>query len=102
MQYWQIIRDIRARERGEKTFYGLPHHGIWMVAALTGFASFPTLWLQTQWIINLGLSYELYILGIANLVSLALSIFNTQVIRWVERDLAPGEAVHPRPAPSAA
>jgi hypothetical protein len=58
--------------------------------------------LQTRWIIDLGLSYELYILGIANLVSLALSILNTQVIRWVERDLAPGEAAHPGPAASAA
>ena len=101
VQYWQIMRDIRARERGEKTFYGLPHHGIWMVGVLTGFASFPTLWLQTRWIINLNLSYELYILGIANLVSLALSLINTQAIRWVERDLPPGEAAHPTPAASA-
>jgi hypothetical protein len=91
VQYWQIMKDIRARERGEKTFFGLPHHGIWMVGVLTGFASFPTFWIQTQWIINLGLSYELYILGIANLVGLILGTLNTQVIRWIERDLKPDE-----------
>ena len=91
VQYWQIMKDIRARERGEKTFFGLPHHGIWMVGVLTGFASFPTFWIQTQWIINLGLSYDLYILGIANLVGLILGTLNTQVIRWIERDLKPDE-----------
>jgi hypothetical protein len=91
VQFWQIMKDIRARERGEKTFFGLPHHGIWMVGVLTGFASFPTFWIQTQWIINLGMSYELYILGIANLVGLILGPLNTQVIRWIERDLKPDE-----------
>jgi maltose/moltooligosaccharide transporter len=91
VQYWQIMKDIRARERGEKTFFGLPHHGIWMVGVVTGLASFPTFWIQTQWIINLHLSYELYILGIANLVGLILGTLNTQVIRWVERDLTPEE-----------
>ena len=91
VQYWQIFKDIRARERGEKTFFGLPHHGILMVGSITGLASFPTFWLQTQWIINLGLSYELYILGIASLVSLVLGPLNLQVIRWLERDLKPDE-----------
>jgi len=91
VQYWQIMQDIRARERGERTRWGLPHHGIWMVGALTGFASFPTFWIQTQWIIGLGLSYELYIIGIASLVGLILGTLNTQVIRWVERDLTPDE-----------
>jgi hypothetical protein len=91
VQYVHILRDIRACERGEKTFFGLPHHGIWMVGVLTGFASFPTFWIQTQWIINLGLSYELYILGIANLVSLVLGTLNTQVVRWIERDIPPGD-----------
>jgi hypothetical protein len=91
VQYWQIMRDIRARERGEHTRFGLPHHGIWMVGALTGFATFPVLWVQTQWVINLGLSYELYVMGIANLVGVALSTLNTQVIRWVERDLTLAE-----------
>jgi hypothetical protein len=85
------MRDIRARERGEHTRFGLPHHGIWMVGALTGFATFPVLWVQTQWVINLGLSYELYVMGIANLVGVALSTLNTQVIRWVERDLTLAE-----------
>jgi hypothetical protein len=91
VQVWQIFKDIRAHERGEKTFFGLPHHGIMMVGTLTGLASFPTTWLQTQWIINLGLSYELYILGIANLVCLILGPLNVQVIRWIERALKPDE-----------
>lgn len=93
VQFWHILKDCRARERGEKTFFGLPHHGIWMVGELTGLAAFPVTWLQTQWIINLGLSKELYILGIAGLIGMLLTPIATQVIRWIERDLPPqGEA----------
>ncbi len=91
VQYWQILRDIAARERGEKTRFGLPHHGVWMVGAITGLALFPAFWLKTQWMISLGLAHELYILSIANLVALMLSTLSTQVIRWIERDLTPAE-----------
>jgi MFS family permease len=91
VQYVHILRDIRACERGEKTFFGLPHHGIWMVGALTGLAGFPALWVKTQWMINLNLAYELYILGIANLATVILGTISTQCIRWMERDIPPGD-----------
>ena len=91
LQVRDIRRDIAAGLRGERTRFGLPHHGIWMVAALTGLAGFPALWVKTQWMINLNLAYELYILGVANLVSVILGTINTQVIRWMERDLTPEE-----------
>ena len=89
VQYWHILRDCRARERGEKTRFGLPHHGIWMVGAITGFAAFPAFWLKTQMLINMGKSYEIYILSIANLVGLVLGTLSTQMIRWIERDVPP-------------
>ncbi len=91
VQFWHILRDSRARERGEKTFFGLPHHGIWMVGELTGLAAFPVTWLQMQWIINLDLSKELYILGISGLIGMLLTPITTQVFRWIERDLTPEE-----------
>ncbi|MFH1024654.1 MAG: MFS transporter [Planctomycetota bacterium] len=91
VQYWHIMRDIAARERGERTRFGLPHHGVWIVGTLTSLASFPVFWIKTQWMINLGLGYELYILGIANLVGLVLGVLSTQMVRWIERDLTPEE-----------
>jgi len=94
VQFWHILRDCKARERGEKTRFGLPHHGIWMVGSITGFASFPAFWVKTEMLISLGKAYEIYILSIANLVGLVLGTLATQMIRWVERDIPP-EEMHP-------
>ena len=65
-----------AASRRNRTRCGLPHHGIWMVGAITGFASFAAFWLKTQMLIDLGKLYEAYILS-------------TQLIRSVERDIPP-------------
>jgi MFS family permease len=94
VQFWHILRDCRAHERGEKTRFGLPHHGIWMVGSITGFAGFPAFWLKTQMLINMGKAYEIYILSIANLVGIILGTLSTQMIRWIERDV-PESEMHP-------
>jgi len=91
VQVRDIRRDMAARQRGERTRFGLPHHGIWMVSALTGLVGFPALWVKTQWMINMDLAHEIYILGIANLAAVILGALNTQFIRWMERDLTPDE-----------
>jgi hypothetical protein len=91
VQFWHILRDCRARERGEQTRFGLPHHGILMVRAATNLAGFPVGWLQTQMLINLDKSYEIYILGIANLVGIVLGTLSMQMLRWLERDVPPEE-----------
>ena len=94
VQYWYILCDCRARARGEKTRYGLPHHGIWMVSAITQLAQFPSGWVQTQLLINLGKAHELNIMGISNLIGIVLGIASFQMIRWIERDV-PLEEMHP-------
>jgi hypothetical protein len=87
--YWQLVqvrRDINARERGEKTRYGIPHHGVLLVNAIQGLVFFPVYWYQMAKMIELTLQREMIIFGIATLISTALGLVFVQIVRWIERD----------------
>lgn len=95
LSYIQVIhvkRDIVAREAGQITRYGIPHHGVLLVNAIQGLVYFAVFWYQTVEMIKLNLERELILFGMASLASTFASIVGVQLVRWMERDveLAPG------------
>ena len=103
VQLVHVRRDIAAQERGERTRFGVPHHGVLLVNAIQGLIYFPVYWLQMVWMIRINFERELILFGIASLLSTAAAIVGVQIIRWIERE--PAEApvsARSRPAPAAA
>ena len=89
LSYVQVIhvkRDIVAQEAGQRTRYGVPHHGVLLVNAIQGLVYFVVFWYQTAEMINLNLERELILFGMASLVSTFAGIIGVQLVRWMERE----------------
>jgi Na+/melibiose symporter-like transporter len=84
-QLVHVRRDIADCERGARTRFGLPHHGVLLVNAIQGLVYFPVFWYQTAKMIELNFQRELILFGIASLLSTAAAIVGVQIIRWIER-----------------
>ena len=89
VNYWQLTavrRDVKARERGESTRYGVPHHGVLLVNAIQGLVGFPVFWYQTAKMIEYNLEGALIIFGISSLAHTAMAMVGVHILRWIERD----------------
>jgi len=86
VQLVAVRRDIVAQERGERTRFGVPHHGVLLVNAIQGLIYFPVFWYQTVTMIQMNLERELILFGIASLLSTAAGVVGVQIIRWIERE----------------
>ncbi|MCE9615965.1 MAG: MFS transporter [Lentisphaerae bacterium] len=85
---WQIVsvkRDIQATESGLVPRFGVPHHGVFLVQAVTALVSFPVNWMQTLWMIKIDYETELILFGVNTLFSGLAGIAALQLIRWIER-----------------
>jgi MFS family permease len=97
-QTFSIWRDIRAIERGARPKYGVPHYGVFLVQNITGLLYFPVYWLQTIWMIKVGLERELIIFGYNALLMAVASLAIIQLIRWMEREPKAPPAKETKPA----
>lgn len=95
LQLVSVRRDIAARADGRKTRYGIPHHGVLLVNAISGLVFFPVYWYQTGKMIELNMERELIIFGIASLVTTAVTLLGVQILRWLERDVTASASVQP-------
>jgi len=87
LQLTHIRRDVLAHERGERTRFGVPHHGVLLVNTIQGLVYFFVYWYQIASVIHLNLERELIIFGIASLLSTTATLGGVQLIRWIERAL---------------
>ncbi len=85
---WQLIsvrRDIEAQKRGQRRFFGVPHHGVLMVNAIQGLAYFPVYWYQTITTIRMGMEREQIVFGVFSLLGTVAALVAVQAVRLVER-----------------
>jgi hypothetical protein len=88
-QMFSVWRDIGMVETGRHPRYGVPHHGVFLVQAIQGLLFFPIGWVQTVWLIRIGMERELILFGVSGVMSTIASLGILQVIRWMERDPKP-------------
>jgi|GEM_PF-161501 len=88
-QTFSVWRDVRMVERGQKPRFGVPHHGVFLVAAIQGMLYFPITWLQMIWLIRINMEREIILFGVNGVLTTIAGLGILQVIRWMERDPKP-------------